>query len=271
MNHEKILESSQGLFGLISICETLHPSIRLMKINSETEGQVFSSPSSASFSCSIDGPGPVSASRYLYAFIIAAWQFPNKHGLVLGLGAGAGVSMLLALFPNLSLTVIEIDSQVIRLSRQYFPMLSFYESKGRLRVIESDAETYLDSCHDAFAFTLLDLFSGDESNHNNLPLVNKVLKISPYFMANIITSKSETVSIERSLNLIGNSVFMWIRAFPAISSEEINWIMTNIDAISPDILDYKLFSDFKLDENVMTANGYFRYILSQIEAACFYR
>ena len=271
MINEKILESSPGLFGQISICETFNPAIRLMKINDEIEGQVFSFPNASSFFCSIDGPGAVSSSRYLYAFIIPAWQFQNKHGLVLGLGAAAGVNMLLALFPNLKLTVIEIDPQVIALTRRYFPLVSFYEKQGRLKIIESDAEIFLDQCGELFEFTLLDLFSGDEGNHNNLPLITKALKIAPYFMANTIILKSIQPSIERSLNLDERISLMWLRAYPAIASEKINWIMTNINEISPKIQEYRLFSDLESVENIMTANSYFRYILSQVDAACFYR
>lgn len=273
MKYQKNLDSSPGLFGQISVNETFFPSVRLMKINNEIEGQVFTSPNASAFSssCSIDAPGAVSASRYLYAFIIAAWQFSTERGLVLGLGAGAGVVMLLTLFPNLSLTVIEIDPCIIQLSRKYFPLLSFYEDQGRLVIVESDAEIYLDHCQDSFAFTLLDLFSGDEENHHNLGLIAKALKLSPYFMANIIASKTALASIERALNLNDAAILMWLAASPAISSEKINWIMTNISSISPEIQEYTLFSDIASSENIMTANEYFNYILSQVHAACFYR
>ncbi len=273
MNNQKILELSNGLFGQISVGETCDfaSSTRWMKIKNEIEGQVFSFPDANFFSTLSSGPGAIAASRYLYAFIIAAWQFANKKGLVLGLGAGAGVIMLLTLFPALSLTVVEIDSQVIRLARSYFPLISFYETQGRLQIIESDAEIYLDQCRDSFAFTLLDLFSGDEKSHNNLLLINKVLKISLFFMANIITSKTDISIIERSLNLNINIRLMWLLAAPSISSEKANWIMTNINEISPEIQQYQLFDNLTTIENVITANKYFKYILSQVDAACFYR
>ena len=273
MNNEITLEFSSSLFGQVSVVDSFDPDVRLLKINNEIEGQTFLLPSALTFSCLIDGPGAVSASRYLYGFIIAAWQFPDSHGLVLGLGAGAGVTMLLALFPKLTLTVIEIDPQLIILARRYFPLLAFYEGQGRLRIIKSDAKVYLERCEDKFAFSLLDLFSGDEENHNNLPLIQKALRVAPLFMANIITSKAMQPSIEQALNFNSTSasLLMWMRAYPAIRSEKINWIMTNINEVSPEILDYKLFADVEPIENIMTANRYFRYILSQIEAACFYR
>ncbi len=273
MNNQKILELSNGLFGQISVGETYDftSSVRWMKINNEMEGQVFSFPDASFFSSLSSEPGAVAASRYLYAFVIAAWQFPNEHGLVLGLGAGAGITMLLALFPNLLLTVVEIDPQVIRFARRYFPLISFYESQGRLQIVESDAEAYLDQCQDSFRFALLDLFSGDEENHNNLLLINKVSKISSFFMANIIISKTQLSMIERSLNMPMSCRLMWLSAAAAIPSEKANWIMTNINEISPEIQQYQLFDKLMTLENVMTANKYFRYILSQVDAACFYR
>ncbi|MES2204152.1 MAG: hypothetical protein V4496_02925 [Pseudomonadota bacterium] len=268
MNGEKILESSPGLFGKISICETVNPAIRLMKINDEIEGQAFSIPNATDFSCTLDGPGPVSASRYLYGFIIAAWLFPDKKALVLGLGAGIGVTLLLTLFPKLTLTVVEIDAQVIRLAKRYFPLIAFYEAQGRLQIIESAAEIYLENCDDFFAFTLLDLFSGDEKNHHNLQLIDKALERSPYFMANIITSEKVLPVIERAINV---NELMWLRAYPSNMAERINWIMTNLNAIPPKIQEYTLFSDMESAENIMLANEYFNYILSQVNAACFYR
>jgi len=78
-------------------------------------------------------------------------------------------------------------------------------------------------------------------------------------------------SISPFLNLENTSQLMWLRAYPAMAAEKINWIMTNINEISPEILDYRLFADLESVENIMTANSYFRYILSQVDAACFYR
>jgi len=273
MNHETILESSSGLFGPISIRETSHASIRLMKINNEIEGQVFTSPDSAKFHCKVHGPGAVSASRYLYGFIIPAWQFSKARGLILGLGAGAGVAMLLALFPQLSLMVVEIDSEVIRLARRNFPLIQFYEDQGRLDIVQSDAEAYLDYCQDSFAFTLLDLFAGDESSSHNASLIDKTLKISPCFMANMITSQSMHSTFQRSLYLQKQPFLMWLSASSTIRpTENVNWMLINMHSLSPEIQDYQLFdSSLQAHPNVITANQYFRYILSQVEAACFYR
>ena len=247
-----ILKTSHSLFGKITIGETLDPHVRWMKINDEIEGQVF---------LNDDGsPSAIAASRYLYAFIIPAWHFPNSHGLMLGLGAGIGATMLLTLFPELSLTVIEIDPEVIRLAREYFPLVSFYEAQGRLHIIESSAENYVLQSQEKFSFTLLDVFSGDEGNQHNFALINNVLRISPYFMANTITSEKSRPEISKK--------WMWLRTIRVIASEESNWMLTNMTSMSPAIHDFQLFNDTNI--NAKAVNSIFKYILSQINAACFY-
>lgn len=264
MVHHAILKTSPSLFGKITIGETLDPHMRWMKINNEIEGQVFFSPDASIFSCPYSGPGAVAASPYLYAFVIPAWQFRDKQGLILGLGAGAGVTLLLALFPELSLTVVEIDPQVISLTRKYFPLIRFYEEQGRLHIVQADAAVYLCECQDVFSFVLLDLFSGDESNASNLALIHQATKIAPYFMANFIMTKK----MQSNINFPNS---FWLLAAPAFSAENANWMLTNIDTLSPEIHDYRLFENLSTHQNIMTANQHFTYILSQVDAACFYR
>lgn len=260
-----LLKTSPSLFGKITIGETFDPHVRWMKINDEIEGQVFIEKEGA--------PGPIAASPYLYAFVILAWQFSDKKGLILGLGAGAGVTLLLALFPNLFLTVVEIDREIIRLAREYFPLITHHETQGRLKIVESAAGNYVDQCQEKFAFTVLDMFSGDEGNSSNLALISKIAKISRYFMANIITAQSMHTDLERAAHVQQEDFVMWLSATEtARSTEKINWILTNLDSISPEIQYYSLFDlSLQTQANVITANRYFKYILSQIEASCFYR
>lgn len=256
MNYEKILTLSQCVFGSVSIIDSFYPDVRLMKINNEIEGQVFLDDNGI--------PSAVAVSRYLYAFIIPAWHFFDKKGLMLGLGAGIGATMLLTLFPELSLTVVEVSPEVIQLAREYFPLVSLYETQGRLLIIESSAENYVQKSQEKYAFTLLDVFSGDEGNQHNLALLNSVLRISPYFMANIISSEPLLPDVSKE--------WMWLCASPVNPAQKTNWLLTNIQRIAPMMLEYQLFDDYKqADINVITANVIFRDILSQIDAACFYR
>lgn len=256
MNDRKILKTAFGLFGPISVGRNFFPSIYWMAINNEIEGQVYADE---------DGrPGSIAFSRYFYGFIILAWHFPKSHGLILGLGAGIGATMLLTLFPELKLTVVEIDSQVIQLAREFFPLVSFYEAQERLNIVESSAENYVLQCEQKFTFALLDLFSGDEKNDENERLLEKILQISPYFMANIITSEAMRPETPRE--------WMWLRAAVTLENEKVNWLLTNIQSILPAIQEFQLFDgSCQPRANIVAANEIFRYILSQIDAACFYR
>lgn len=250
-----ILKTSRSLFGKITIGETLDPHVRWMKINNEIEGQVF---------VEKDGkPGAIAASRYLYAFIIPAWHFSASHGLMLGLGAGIGATMLLALFPELSLTVVEIDPQVIQLARTYFPLISFYEKQNRLYIIQANANDYIHQCQQTFSFVLLDLFAGDENSQQNLHLLDEIYKIAPYFMANIITTEVMRPHV--------SDKFLWIRTTLALPTQKSNWALTNMQQFPSNLANFQLFPQSLQEKSaVKTANQYFQYILSQIKATCFY-
>lgn len=254
MNQE-ILEKKAGLFGDISVGKTLTPSTFWLKINEQIEGQVFSDQQGL--------PGRISASRYLYGFIIPAWHFPKSEMLMLGLGSGAGAVMLLSLFPELKLKIVEIDPVIIDLSRTHFPLISFYEKQNRLTIIKQEAASYLQTCHEQFSFILLDLFTGNENNQYNLELLNQSQNIAPYFMANIITEKK----------IISKKIedFLWIASSPSLPREKKNWLITNMQHFSPKIGESDLFHlPSEKKQAIQAANQYFQYILSQIPAAYFY-
>lgn len=255
MNDKKILEKSSGVFGQISVGKSFFPETYWMKINDEIEGRAFADHHGK--------PGAIAASRYLYAFIIPVWHFPTSHGLMLGLGAGIGAAMLLTLFPALSLTVVEIDSEIIRLARAYFPLISLYEKQKRLTIIQANANDYIHATQNTFSFVLLDIFSGDESSQYNLALLEDVQALAPYFMANMITTEAMRPNVSDDL--------LWIRTSPNPATQRSNWMLTNMQRFSPDIGSFELFSQNQ-DENhtVKIVNHYFQYILSQIKATCFY-
>ena len=252
---QKILEKSSGLFGPISVGKSFLPSSYWMKIKDEIEGQVFADHEG--------NPGAIAASRYLYGFILPAWHFPASHGLMLGLGAGIGATMLLTLFPDLHLTVVEIDADIIRLTRAYFPFVSFYEKQNRLRIIHADASDYVNTTQNKFAFALMDVFSGDENSYHNIILLENVRAISSYYMANIIATEVLLPDISEDA--------IWIRTSPDLPTQRSNWMLTNMKNFSPEIAGFQLFERHHQEKNsIKIANRYFQYILSQIKATCFY-
>lgn len=252
---KKILENAPGLFGPVSVGRSYPPNTYWMTINNEIEGQVFADQD--------ERPSAIAASRYLYGFIIPAWHFRASHGLMLGLGAGIGAVMLLALFPELSLTVVEIDPEVIRLTRTHFPLVSFYEKQQRLTIIQANAHDYVCRSSQKFAFVLVDIFTGDEDSQHNLLLLKNLKTVAPYFMTNIITAESKRPSMPED--------YLWIPTSPEMSMQRSNWMLTNMRQFSPEIGEFQLFSEFNNEKSaVKTANQYFQYILSQIRATCFY-
>lgn len=255
ISHEKIFETSFGLFGSICVGKTFFPSRYWMKIKDEIEGQVFADENG--------NPSAIAVSRYLYGFIIPAWHFPKSHSLMLGLGAGIGAVMLLTLFPELSLTVVEIDPEVIRLTRTHFPLVSLYEKQQRLTMVQANAHDYICQTSQKFAFALVDIFTGDEDSQHNLILLKNLKTIAPYFMANIITAESTRPSVPDD-NL-------WIPTSPEASMQRSNWMLTNMRQFLPEIGGFELFADATHEKTAAKiANHYFQYILSQIRATCFY-
>lgn len=252
---KKILENAPGLFGPVSVGRSYPPNTYWMTINNEIEGQVFADQD--------EQPSAIAASRYLYGFIIPAWHFPASHGLMLGLGAGIGAVMLLALFPELSLTVVEIDPEVIRLTRTHFPLVSFYEKQQRLTMVQANAHDYIFQTSQKFAFVLVDIFTGDEDSQHNLLLLKNLNTIAPYFMANIITAESIRPTMPEN--------YLWIPTSPDASIQRSNWMLTNMRQFSPEIGGFELFADTTHEKTaVKIANHNFQYILSQIRANCFY-
>lgn len=255
MNKE-IWQTAGGLFGPISVGRDLSANTCWMRIQNEIEGQVFLNDEGQ--------PSAIAASPYFYGFVIPAWHFSTSHGLMLGLGAGIGATLLLTLFPALSLTVVEIDPQVIDLSRRYFPLVSFYENQGRLRIIQQDAREYLSRENQAFSFALLDIFCGNEDDCLNLALLPQVLRVTPHVMANMIVSEVSQPATPND--------FFWVRTNPVHSFNKNNWMLTNLTNISPDIVDFSLFSCPISQQNrsITLANQYFQFILSQLNARFFY-
>jgi len=152
----KLLNNTDGLFGKLRVMQ--NSTVRQLTINNEIEG---------SFWLKNNKPSNIPAGDYVAGFLLAgcytmADQYAVK-GLMLGLGAGAGVVSLLENFNKLQLTVIEIDPNMIGLAIEYFPLLKHFLQTGRLTIICQDAINYVASMATQFDFTLIDLYQGDLS------------------------------------------------------------------------------------------------------------
>lgn len=129
----RILETGQGLFGPIYICDEF--GARSLRLNYQVQGGCYFVPTILGMH-----PGPVAISKYVNGWLMAGTQQPEGTTIgMVGLGSGAGVVALLFNFPHLSIKVIEIDPVVIRLAFKCFPLLEHYTNEGRLDVIIGDA------------------------------------------------------------------------------------------------------------------------------------
>ena len=229
-----------------------------LMIDNEIEGKVYLEPDATHFGCAQAGPGAISASLYTYSFILPAWLRPKGHGIVFGLGSGAGIVMLLALFPNLTLTVVEINTAIIALVKQCFPLIQHYINQNRLIIINANANDF-NSAH--VDFTLIDIYGGNENHRPNLQLLPKVLEKSDYVAANLISYFSE----HDRINLLNAYTgFMLFPCYDCSTRQPGNWILTNITHLPFDITQIELFP------GVEKANKLFAQLLQHLPASCFY-
>jgi len=78
---------------------------------------------------------------------------PDPASLLnLGLGGGSFERFFSAFMPGLPLTSVELNSDVIQLQRDYFPI------PGSASVIQSDAGSYLTGCAESYDVILCDIF-----------------------------------------------------------------------------------------------------------------
>ena len=157
---EKIaIQDETGKFGTIEIFDDRET--RSLWIDNQRQGMFYLQPTADEWepTCRF-GPGPVSSSFFTTGFLLVASLKPNGFGLVLGLGCGAGIVMSLACFPNLHLTVVEIDPAIVRMCRTFFPLVQHYIEAGRLEIVQADAQDFLRSTDRRFDFLQCDVYDG---------------------------------------------------------------------------------------------------------------
>jgi hypothetical protein len=149
----------RGKFGDIAIYDT--QGIRELCIDDQCQGSAYLNPSSNIVDASLPfGPGPISHSPYHYGWLLAGVHYPQGSGLMIGLGSGAGAIQLLYEFPDIDLTVVEIDPAMTAEALRGFPLLNYYQDLGRLRIVHQDALVFLMEALDRYDFGLADAYSG---------------------------------------------------------------------------------------------------------------
>jgi hypothetical protein len=265
-----IIQQQQGQFGKIKIIDKA--SKRLLMINKEIEGSVFLQPNSQLFGAELPGPGAISASSYTYSFIVPAWHAPEGSGLIYGLGAAAGVVMLLALFPKLCLDVVDVDERLIAMTRHYFPLVADYEKQGRLAIINDDAMHYKVS--EDYDFIITDIYQGDECFDLNLSLFISHCEKHKNVWSNLISTHSQN-HLSRMQAQVQHDLGQEIIVFPVEKFDQnysMNWLLTSQASFNADISEFVLFEQFSesAKKEVEMANQYFNKVLSNIPAGSWF-
>ncbi len=152
-----ILEQRKGMFGELTVAD--YDGKRMLYIGHQVQGACYLLPAG-------EGnirPGPVASSNYMSGFLVAGQASPNASALMIGLGSGCGIIALLANFPGMDITVIEIDPEVVELATKYFPLLDHYQDSGRLQIVTGDAVECMQEMHtrgDHFELGFSDAYSG---------------------------------------------------------------------------------------------------------------
>jgi hypothetical protein len=155
-----MLISRQGQFGPIELRDTL--TTREILLNGQCQGGALLTPSARCVDDELpdDAPGPVAASSYAMGWLHAGVHNRNGSGIMIGLGSGAGAVQLLQNFPQIDLTVIEVDPVMVTVALAGFPLLHWYMNQGRLNIVVADATKYLESRYDVWDFACADAYTG---------------------------------------------------------------------------------------------------------------
>jgi hypothetical protein len=146
-----------GKFGPIETIDT--DDSRLLMLNHQCQGGSFLKPS-ARIVTDINGPGPIASSSYMSGWLLAGITSPKDSGIMIGLGSGAGIVQLLYNFKDIDIICIEIDPVMIEVA---FPLLEYYQDRGRLSIVCADASDYLKQHDDHYAFGCADAYTGQQS------------------------------------------------------------------------------------------------------------
>lgn len=151
----------KGLFGTIEVKD--EADARNLYLNGQRQGGSYFEPSAyrADESLSQDDPGPCANSAYAMGWLLGALMNPQGNALMVGLGSGAGAVQMLFNFPNVHLTIVEIDPEMVRLALAAYPLLDHLMDKGCLDIVIEDATEYLTRRYDKWDVGFADAFTGE--------------------------------------------------------------------------------------------------------------
>jgi hypothetical protein len=136
---------------------------RELRLNGQVQGGSFVTPDAKLFGSAVSGPGCVPTSRYMTGWMFTGQDHPAGTGVMVGLGSGVGPCAILANFPDVDLTVIEIDPVIVKAATDGFPLIQHYQDQGRLRIVVSDALDWLTKAEEPYDFACADGYTGSNT------------------------------------------------------------------------------------------------------------
>lgn len=85
-------------------------------------------------------------------------QFPIFNVLILGLGGGTVVKLINKSWPGAKITGVEIDPEIIKISKKYFGL----DKVGNLKIIEDDAFDFVVKTDKKFDLIIVDMYLGSQ-------------------------------------------------------------------------------------------------------------
>ncbi len=168
-----------GLFGRVGVVDTADA--RRFTIGGVLQGASLLRPSAADVDPTLPpGPGPVIETRYQLGWFLPGQRHPSGRTLMLGLGGGCGAVGLLHEFPDLALDAVDADPAMVRMAREFHPLIPYYERQGRLRLTVADAVAHLGRSAGRYDYAIADLVVNADLTDpvDSVPLVQGLADVS---------------------------------------------------------------------------------------------
>jgi len=152
--------------------------------------------------------------NYIQLMLVSLVYFPldfnSKEILIIGLGGGVLPRTLRSLFPNCSITIVEIDQIVCELAKKYF----FFQEDSQMQVNICDGRTYLTQLSEQIQFDVI--FVDAYDSNNSLPfhmkteeffvlLRNHLKSEGGFIIWNLVSIYQSFVNISQTIRSVFNS------------------------------------------------------------------
>lgn len=200
----------------------------------------------------LDNPAELVVRYTKFFHLGGAFNADIDRVLFLGGGGFSGPKNFLATYPDAIIDVVEIDSQVIQVAKQYFEL----QEDSRLHIFNEDARTFLSQNKNRYDLIILDVYARDYVPFHLLTkeffeLANSNLEYDGILISNIIGSLTGNASdMPRAAYKTMGQVFPTVYAFTIFADRP--GIVQNIMFVAtknPHVLESDDLSSMALENN----------------------